>query len=62
MLITDDYSGYQWDFYFTDNRTALSIIKLLNAFLAFLQVHFNIKVKTIESDNEITTVKPAVQR
>ena len=62
MLITDRYSGLQWDFYFTDNRTAKSIIRLLTSFIAFLKNHFNILVKTIESDNEITTVKLEVER
>ncbi|KAK1912870.1 hypothetical protein P3342_004806 [Pyrenophora teres f. teres] len=31
-------------------------------FLLFLKNHYNISVKTIESDNEITTVKPDVER
>ncbi|KAI8930550.1 hypothetical protein NX059_012545 [Plenodomus lindquistii] len=62
MLITDRYSAMQWDYYFTDNRTAKSIIKLLSNFILFLKNHFNITVKIIEADNEITTVKPEVQR
>ncbi|KAK1912822.1 hypothetical protein P3342_004758 [Pyrenophora teres f. teres] len=62
MLITDRFSGLQWDLYFTDNRTAKSIIRLLTIFLLFLKNHYNISVKTIESDNEITTVKPDVER
>jgi hypothetical protein len=62
MLITDKFSGLQWDLYFTDNRTANSIIKKLSDFLLFLKNHYNITIKVIESDNEITTVKPQVER
>ncbi|KAI1676615.1 gag-pre-integrs multi-domain protein [Pyrenophora tritici-repentis] len=62
MLITDRFSGLQWDLYFTDNRTAKSIIRLLTTFFSFMKNHYNISVKTIESDNEITTVKPDVER
>ncbi|KAL5371266.1 hypothetical protein DPSP01_014784 [Paraphaeosphaeria sporulosa] len=62
MLITDKFSGLQWDFYFTDNRTAKSIIRILSTFLLFLKNHYNITVKTIEADNEIATVKPEVER
>ncbi|KAI1508876.1 gag-pre-integrs multi-domain protein [Pyrenophora tritici-repentis] len=62
MLITDRFSGLQWDLYFTDNRTAKSIIRLLTTFFLFMKNHYNISVKTIESDNEITTVKPDVER
>lgn len=62
MLITDRYSGFQWDYYFTDNRTARSIIKLLNIFITFLKTQFNIDVKVVEADNEIVTVKREVFR
>jgi hypothetical protein len=62
MLISDKYSGLQWDFYFTDNRTARSIIDKLSTFLTFLKNHYNVTVKTIEADNEITTVKPEVKQ
>ena len=62
MLITDKFSGMQWDFYFTDHRTAKSIIKALSIFILFLKNHYNISVKTIEADNEITLVKPEVER
>jgi hypothetical protein len=62
MLITCRFSGLQWDIYFTDNRTASSIINKLRNFFTFLRNHFNITVKVIEADNEITTVKPQVQR
>ena len=61
MLITDKYSGFQWDFYFTDNRTAKSIVKILTNFFLFLKNHYNITPKTIEADNEIATVKPEVK-
>ena len=62
MLITDKFSGMQWDLYFTDHRTAKSIIKALSIFILFLRNHYNISVRTIEADNEITTVKPDVKR
>lgn len=62
MLISDKFSGMQWDLYFTDHRTTKSIIKALSIFFLFLKNHYNISVKTIEADNEITTVKPDVQR
>ncbi|KAK1912632.1 hypothetical protein P3342_004568 [Pyrenophora teres f. teres] len=62
MLITDRFSGLQWDLYFTDNRIAKSIIRLLTIFLLFLKNYYNISVKTIELDNEITTVKLDVER
>jgi hypothetical protein len=62
MLITDKFSGMQWDLYFTDHRTAKSIIKALSIFILFLKNHYNITVKTIEADNEIATVKPDVKR
>jgi hypothetical protein len=62
MLITDKFSGLQWDLYFTDHQTARSIIKGLSLFILFLKNHYNISVKTIEADNEITTVKPEVER
>jgi hypothetical protein len=62
MLIADKFSGLQWDLYFTDNRTASSIINKLSNFFLFLKNHYNITVKVIETDNEITTVKPQVER
>ena len=62
MLVTDKFSGMQWDFYFIDNRPARTIIKTLSNFLLFLKNHYNITVKVIEADNEIATVKPEVRR
>lgn len=62
MLLVDKFSGLQWDLYFTDNRTAKSIIKALSTFILFLKNHYNVSVKTIEADNEITIVKPDVKR
>lgn len=62
LLIIDRYSRYIWDFYFKDNRPARSIIRLLDVFFTFLSKQFNTTVKVIESDNEITTVKPEVSR
>jgi hypothetical protein len=60
MLITDRFSGLQWDFYFTDNRTGKSIIKKLSNFVEFLRNQYNITPKVIEADNEIVTVKQEV--
>jgi hypothetical protein len=62
MLITNKFSGMQWDLYFLDHCTAQSIIKLLSTFILFLKNHYNISVKTIKADNEITTVKLEVER
>jgi hypothetical protein len=60
MLVTDRYSGFTWDFYFTDNRLAKSIIEKLKLLLTFLKIHYGIKVQVIECDNEITITKPKV--
>ena len=62
MLVTNRYLGMQQDYYFTNNQTAKSIIKLLLNFILFLKNYFNINVKIIKADNEITTVKTEVQR
>jgi hypothetical protein len=62
MLITDKFLSLQWDLYFTDNRTANSIIKKLLDFFLFLKNYYDITVKVIESDNKITTVKLQVER
>ena len=62
MLITDRFSGMQWDLYFKDNRPAHSIIKKLADFTLFLKTQYNVTVKVIETDNEIVTVKPQVER
>lgn len=62
LLITDRYSRYAWDLYFTDNRPARSIIRRLGIFIHLQMKQFNITVKVIEADNEITIVKSEVQR
>lgn len=62
MLITDRYSGFMWDFYFKDNRSAKSIIKFLDIIVRFLKRQYNITVKVIECDGEIATTKPEVAR
>ena len=62
MLITDRFSGFMWDLYFKDNCPARSIIKLLNSFVQFLKVQFNVTVKIIESDNKIFSVKADVEK
>jgi hypothetical protein len=60
ILITDRVTGFMWDYYFKDNRTAQSIIRVLESFVTLMKTQFNIVVKTIETDNEIVTVKPEV--
>jgi hypothetical protein len=62
MLLGCRFTGMQWDLYFRDNRPAKTIIQLLSNFFLFLKNHFNVTVKVVEADNEITTVKPEVQR
>jgi hypothetical protein len=62
MLVTDRYSGFLWDFYHKDNRTAKSIILFLGTIVRFLKKQYNITVKIIECDGEITTAKPEVAR
>jgi hypothetical protein len=62
MLVTDKFSGLQWDLYFTDNRPAATIIIKLKNFFLFLKNHYNVAVKVVEADNEITTVKSQVER
>ncbi|KAF1828090.1 hypothetical protein BDW02DRAFT_603772 [Decorospora gaudefroyi] len=39
----DRFLGFQWDFYFVDNRNASSIINKLKTFFAFLDRNFHIK-------------------
>ena len=60
MLITNKFLGMQQDLYFIDNRTAALIIKKLLTFILFFKNYYNITVKTIKADNEITIVKPQV--
>ena len=62
MLIIDKFLGMQQDLYFIDYCIAKSIIKALSTFILFLKNHYSILVKTIEADNEITTVKLEVKR
>ena len=62
MLSSDRHSGFMWDFYFKDNRTAKSIIGFLDILVNFLKVQCNITVKVIECDGEIATTKPEVAR
>ena len=57
MLVADKFLGLQWDLYFTNNRTASSIIKKLLNFFLFLKNHYNITVKVIKANNKIMTVK-----
>lgn len=61
MLFTDRTSGYSWDFYLQD-RSTNSIITAFKWFLGMLELQHRKLVRTVECDNEITTVKPAVAR
>jgi hypothetical protein len=62
LLVTDRYSGFLWDFYFKDNRLGKSIINFLDTLTRFLHRQYQIQVKVIECDGEITTTKPEVAR
>ncbi|KAL5371948.1 hypothetical protein DPSP01_013875, partial [Paraphaeosphaeria sporulosa] len=62
ILVTNQYLGHMWDFYFKDNRPARSIIKVLNDLILLLIVQFGVTIKVIKSDNEIFTVKADVER
>ena len=61
MLLTDRCTGMMWDYYL-ENRTANSINVAFSHFLDLWKKQYAIEVKIIESDNEITTQKPAVAR
>jgi hypothetical protein len=52
MLITDRYSGFIWDYYLPD-RTGGTLLRILKQFVAFLERQFKVKLKVIESDNEM---------
>ena len=60
MLITCRTTGYSWDFYLKD-RTSESIKTAFGTLFGLLDRQYGIKPKVIESDNEITTVKPKVR-
>ena len=62
LLVTDRYSGFLWDYYFKDNRPAKTIIFFLDIMTRFLHQQYNITVKVIECDGEITATKPEVAR
>jgi hypothetical protein len=57
LLATDCYSGFLWDFYFKDNRMGKSIIHFLDTLVRFLYRQYQIQVKVIECDGEITATK-----
>jgi hypothetical protein len=52
MLITDRYSGLIWDYYLAD-RTGGTLLRIIKQFVAFLERQFKVKLKVIESDNEM---------
>lgn len=60
MLLTCRKTNYIWDYYLSE-RTASAIVIIFRDFLHMLLTQHDIRVKKIECDNEITTVKPAVQ-
>lgn len=62
MLINCRVTGYIWDFYLSDNRTARVILKSLEMFVTFMMNQFGVTVNVIETDNEIFSVKPEVAR
>ncbi|XDG02528.1 hypothetical protein ABKA04_002143 [Annulohypoxylon sp. FPYF3050] len=61
MLVTDRWSGYTWDYYLQE-RSARSINTALKHLLGILERQHMLKPRVIECDNELTSVKPEVQR
>lgn len=53
MLVTDRYSGYIWDLYLTNRRTATLSLALYNL-LGHIYRQHGISTRVIECDNEIT--------
>lgn len=51
-IITDRESGFCWDYYFM-NRQEDSLLSMLKHFTQMLETMFNIKVRIIETDNEL---------
>ena len=60
MLVTDRWSGMNWDYYMSDRR-ADTIIKALDHLFGVFKRQYSIEPKVIECDNEITTQKPEVK-
>ena len=52
MLITDRWSGMEWDFYMTD-RKADAIIFILDFLLKHLEHQYQLRTRVIECDGEI---------
>jgi hypothetical protein len=61
LLVVDRVSGWMWDFYLQDRRTDTVIAALDNLF-GMLERQYEIKVKVVESDNEIIAKLPGVKR
>ena len=60
MLITDRFSGLSFDFYLTE-RTTSSINAILHYIIERLKLQYDVKTKVIESDGEMTVMKPGVR-
>jgi hypothetical protein len=61
LLVVDRVSGYMWDFYMRDRKTD-TVITALHELLGLLERQYEIKVKAVESDNEIISKLPGVKR
>ncbi|KAL2137577.1 hypothetical protein VTI28DRAFT_8991 [Corynascus sepedonium] len=61
LLIVDRVSGYMWDFYLQDRKTD-TVITAISDLLGILERQYEVKVKAIESDNEISSKLPGVKR
>jgi hypothetical protein len=61
LLIVDRVSGWMWDFYLQDRRTD-TVIAALDNLIGMLERQYEVKVKVVESDNEIISKLPGVKR
>ncbi|KAF9774906.1 hypothetical protein IL306_007045 [Fusarium sp. DS 682] len=52
MIITCRVTGYSWDFYLTDRSTGV-LSPTIGDFLTLVATQYDIKVKVIETDNEL---------
>jgi hypothetical protein len=60
LLVVDRVSGWMWDFYLQDRRTD-AVIAALDNLIGMLERQYEIKVKVVESDNEIISKLPGVK-
>lgn len=61
MLLTNQWSGYVWHFHLL-SRIAPVITRAFDLFLTSIERQYGIKLRVIETDNEITIMKSAVGR